>query len=124
MPRKYYPNEARPLSIRVGPLRDELDARSDGSESGYRAVIMRDLARYYALLRETIQFRGYLDTLEDARYMFDNPAVWEPVLRETESTSGYYVYLDALERAHILVEYAGLSVDEALWEVGLVKENA
>jgi hypothetical protein len=119
--RKRWPNESRPLSIRVGAIRDELDARSDGTESGYRAVITRDLRRFYELL-PTLTRHDY--PLDVARGYYDS---WQfgnlELIGEYAPLSVVVAITDALERAHILVTHAGLTVDTALVAVGLVKEE-
>jgi hypothetical protein len=126
--RKRAPNERPPICFRPGDLRAELDARCDGTEAGYRAVVVRDLERYYALLKEVREFFHPLERLDDARYMMTNPdglttEQWEAVHRESAGMAEYYVLLDAYERAHILIQHAGLTVDHALVVVGLVKEE-
>lgn len=113
-PRKRY-REAPPLSLRIGAIQDELDARSDGTHSGYRAVIMESLKRYFMLLSlETPCIHP-----DTARALFEGEAI--PGSTDPLRTVRLR---DALERAHILVKHAGLSVDAALVAVGLVKEDA
>lgn len=116
--RKRAPNERPGVSIRTGSIRDELDARSDGTEPGYRAVIMRDLQRYWAWLTEEYENRDPGE-FQDADYW---RALYDRVGPDDGPHVGYWT-VDALERAHILVEHAGLTVDAALVSVGLVKEK-
>jgi hypothetical protein len=115
--RRRWPNEARPLTIRVGAIRDELDARSDGTEIGYRAVIMRDLKRYYRLLADN----------QPPAHDLNPEAIrdWFAAMSDDISPHANGIaILDALERAHVLVDHAGLTVDAALVVVGLVKEES
>jgi hypothetical protein len=119
--RKRWPNEARPLSIRVGAIRDELDARSDGTESGYRAVIARDLMRYWGMLPHLVRLHRPLD---EGRSLFE---AWQAGELEHHMRGSHesmvIAMTDLLERASILVTHAGLTVDAALVVVGLVKEE-
>jgi hypothetical protein len=122
MPRKYYPNESRPLTIRLGAIRDDLDARCDGTESGYRSVIVRDLKRYYELLESLGRDYLPLSDWELRGILKDHPHG----CLDTSPDDGVQwtvTVSDALERARILVTHAGMTVDAALVAVGLVKEE-
>jgi hypothetical protein len=112
--RKRAPNERPPICFRPGDLRGELDARCDGTEAGYRAVVVRDLQRYYRLVNE----RNPPYRLEQARFLY------EDMYNEPNDLDDWDAWvLDRFERAHILVTNAGLTVDAALVVVGLVKEE-
>jgi hypothetical protein len=119
--RKRAPNERPPICFRPGDLRAELDARCDGTEAGYRATVVRDLARYWEMLDL------YSRSTKEA-YPGSAREDYEDWLKGEAVTSNWATpeelsYIDALERAHILVTNAGLTVDHALVVVGLVKEE-
>lgn len=138
--KRRYPGERPPVAIRTGAIRDELDARSDGSEAGYRAVIMRDLKRYWQLIAAALgsETGDGIDVIREL-YTEQEKLGWDELARDgfvsgwaddhnrdgEDPTTIVYglATFDALERAHILVEHAGLSVDAALVAVGLVKEE-
>jgi hypothetical protein len=111
--RKRAPNERPPICFRPGDLRAELDARCDGTEAGYRAVVVRDLERYYQLIGRQMDPRS---STRSARFTYEK---WQ----DGEGNGLPIWLIDALERAHILVTHAGLTVDAALVAVGLVKEG-
>jgi hypothetical protein len=113
--RKRAPNERPPICFRPGDLRGELDARCDGTEAGYRATVVRDLERYYEMLAKYPLVFGP----DIARALFEE----KHEMPEHADPLWATVYRDAMERAHILVTHAGLTVDAALVAVGLVKEE-
>jgi hypothetical protein len=118
--RKRAPNERPPICFRPGDLRAELDARCDGTEAGYRAVVVRDLERYYALLKEVREFFHPLERLL-ARVLYEDWSNGE--LFSNWAWPDELAERDAYERAKVLVDHAGLTVDAALVAVGLVKEE-
>lgn len=119
--KRRWPNEQRPLTIRIGSIRDELDARSDGSESGYRAAIKTALERYFEMLPHLVRMHRSMD---EGRSLYES---WQSGELESHMHGSHpsmiTAMIDMLERAHILVTHAGLTVDAALVAVGLVKEE-
>jgi hypothetical protein len=130
-----------PLTIRIGdrktsirrshPILAEVEARGDN----LAAVIVRDLERYYALLayETSIYNRGVDQHLamqffaQLARIDSSHRLDWiDEELMDCDITRGRAhsaATLDALERAHRLVEQ-GASVDDALVQVGLVANES
>jgi hypothetical protein len=116
--RKRAPNERPPICFRPGDLRAELDARCDGTEAGYRAVVVRDLQRYYDLVNNRASPWFHVGTAR-AEYTEWLRGDGRDEFADLDDVASW----DALERAHILVTHAGLTVDAALVSVGLVKEE-
>jgi hypothetical protein len=118
--RKRAPNERPPICFRPGDLRAELDARCDGTEAGYRAVVLRDLERYYEML-EFVRMDKEKYSPELARVLYEDWSNGE--LFSNWAWPDELAERDAYERAKVLVDHAGLTVDAALVAVGLVKEE-
>lgn len=104
----YAHKREHPLTLRVGVIQHELDARSDGTPSGYRKTIIRDLQRYYAWCRERTPQLSPSQALD---LYYGNVASGDAA---TPSV------IDALERARLLVERDELRIEDALREAGLV----
>jgi hypothetical protein len=124
--RKRAPNERPPICFRPGDLRGELDARCDGTEAGYRAVVVRDLQRYYRLIEAETDDTLPVNTIDVARSHYENIITKKREVVWPDDIGWRLVYLvvtDACERAKILVDNAGLTVDAALVAVGLVREG-
>jgi hypothetical protein len=115
-------NESPPVCIRIAshPIKDELDARSDGTLAGYRQVIVRDLMRYYEMCQHEAE---YISMEWGPGAGLDLYHKWEKGELDrrfvTGDTGVWLATIDACERAKILTD-AGLSLDEALTQVGLV----
>jgi hypothetical protein len=111
-------NESPPVCIRIAshPVKEELDARSDGTLAGYRQVARRDLMRLYQLLDNSLQPFNYISAARSAYQAYqENPHSLKPYHASAEQAA----FIDACERARVLVD-AGLSLDGALIRVGLV----
>lgn len=112
-----------PLTLRTGALQHELDARSDGTPAGHRATIMRDLARYYALITPPPRF--ITDCAPLVRHWYDAHANGAddllPLIENyCPSPLDALTILDAIERAHVLTQHHDYTVALALREVGLL----
>lgn len=115
-----------PLSIRLSDLAPHVDRRGDNQ----RAVVKRDLTRYYNLLTYGVPKL----TLPEARAVyghFTSPGVGTMELYEhiggPDARIRYMRLLcmqDALERAQRLVAAGDTTLDAALVDVGLVKRGS
>jgi hypothetical protein len=106
-------------SLRPGPtLTAQLDARGDSPT----ATIKRDLERYYRFITK----RCPKLPIEQARALYDpedSPRLNLIVGASLTLTENLCI-VDALERADLIIQRTGCTVDDALQQVGLVANTA
>lgn len=110
------PSKHRPISFRPGELRAKLEARGGTTPARQDDIARRDLTRYYEMISTSLE----LVPSGDARRLY---ALWraDPAYPLQRHGPTVYPLIDALERAHLLVEEQGYDIDLALREVGLVR---
>ena len=121
-------HDEQPLTVRIGTIRHELDARSDGTPSGYRTVIGRDIRRYWEIVEQFVPRVPASDARRLLDDLIESPKDALPIasLYLNEQVHGRMIQswalADALERALILTTHYAVSPLDALKTVGIVKE--